>query len=270
MKKGKIAEILNAIGFVVGLLITVCSLFSLGSIFLEYHKGSAEYGALQRMVFTDTDGQSDTIAEKQVEAVSDQGTEEDAFAPEAWKVQQALGKLREENEDTVGWIAFDHLDISYPIMQCEDNVYYLNHTFSGEENSAGSIFMEAENTSDFQDCHTIVYGHNMKNLSMFGRLKKYKTEDFYQGNEYFTIYTESAVYRYQIFAFYDIPEDGDVYTIGFEADDTFQTFVDAMKKRSYYDTGVSVTKEDKVITLSTCSTEGNRFVVHGKRVEVIE
>lgn len=127
--------------------------------------------------------------------------------------------------------------------------------------------METENTPDFQDCHTILYGHNMKNLSMFGRLKKYKTEDFYQGNEYFTIYTEERIYRYQIFAYYDTSENGDVYTIGFGADEVFGEFLNQAKKRSYYDTGVEVTKEDKVITLSTCSVEGKRFVVHAKRVE---
>ena len=180
---------------------------------------------------------------------------------------EAIGRLKEQNEDVIGWITFDNMELSYPIMQGEDNDYYLKHTFSGETNSAGSIFMEAANSSDFEDCHTIIYGHNMRNLSMFGQLKKYKTEEFYEDHQYFTIYTEDRVYRYRIFAYYDISEFGDIYTVGFEPDGEFQTFIDDMMRRSYYDTGVRADKQDKVITLSTCSTTGKRFVINAKRIE---
>jgi sortase B len=93
-------------------------------------------------------------------------------------------------------------------------------------------------------------------------------EDFYKDHQYFTIYTEEHAYRYQIFAFYEIEETGDIYTIGFGPNEEYRKFVDNMKARSYYDTGVGVTEQDKVVTLSTCSSEGKRFVVNAKRVEV--
>ena len=127
--------------------------------------------------------------------------------------------------------------------------------------------MEGMNTPDFQDYHTILYGHNMKNLSMFGSLKKYKTEDFYKDHHFFTIYTSECAYRYQIFAYYDVPETDEVYTVGFAPDETFQKFIDKMKQKSYDDTGVNVTKDDHIMTLSTCSTTGKRFVVHAVRIE---
>ena len=189
-------------------------------------------------------------------------------------VDVKLEELQQVNADIIGWIRFDNLeqlrvgaiDISYPVTQGKDNDYYLHNTFENQPNIAGCIFMEGMNTPDFQDYHTILYGHNMKNLSMFGSLKKYKTEDFYKDHQFFTIYTSECAYRYQIFAYYDVPETDEVYTVGFAPDDTFQKFIDKMKQKSYDDTGVNVTKDDHIMTLSTCSTTGKRFVVHAVRI----
>lgn len=190
---------------------------------------------------------------------------------EDWKdVTIDFDSLKMINSEVVGWIQFDNIDLSYPILQASDNDKYLHETMEGTASSSGSIFLEAENNPDFQDAHTIVYGHNMKNLSMFGKLKKYKTEDFYEGNEYFTIYTPDAAYRYQIFSYRDVPVTSDVYTVGYSADEVFQTFINEMISSSYYDTGVDVTKDDKVVTLSTCSTTGNRFVVHAVLIDQVD
>lgn len=236
------------------------------NIMLEYHKGTKEYDALQQKVFVQEEENDSRQEAPSTEA--DTGKTESPVPSEAdLQVMQAISTLKEDNEEVIGWITFDNMKLSYPIMQGKDNEYYLNHTFSGEVNSAGSIFMEAANAADFEDMHTIIYGHNMKNLSMFGQLKKYKTEEFYDEHQYFTIYTEEHVYRYQIFAYYDIAETGDVYMVGFGPDEEYKTFINKMLRRSYYDTGVKVSEQDKVITLSTCSTEGNRFVLNAKRIE---
>lgn len=269
MKKQAKSDVISIIGMVVGALLIVGALAYLGYIMWQYHLGKAEYRDLQELVF---DRNADNGSDKGTGAKSSNGNQtvaEDSamWAVDAAKVQQALGELKEQNSDIVGWIAFENMELSYPIMWCGDDEYYLRHTFSGEINSSGSIFMEANNQPDFEDYHTIIYGHNMRNLSMFGRLKNYKTKDFYEGNEYFVIYTENSVYRYRIFSYYDISEESDVYTVGFGPDENYRNFVNKMLKRSYYDTGVEVTEQDKIITLSTCSTEGNRFVVHAKRVD---
>ncbi len=175
--------------------------------------------------------------------------------------------IQQVNSDVIGWIRFDNNEVlSYPILYSGDDETYLRTDIYGNQTTAGCIFMEGANCPDFNDNHTIIYGHNMRNLSMFGSLKKYKEEGFYQDNQYFTIYTNEHAYRYQIFAFRDVPETSSVYTIGYGNDDTFQAFINEMIRGSYEDTGVTVTKDDKVITLSTCSTTGNRFVVHGVRV----
>lgn len=178
-----------------------------------------------------------------------------------------LSELQQINDDIIGWIRFDNLEkISYPILYSGDDITYLRSDIYGNESTAGCIFMEGLNSSDFEDCHTIIYGHNMRNLSMFGSLKKYKEEGFYEDNQYFTIYTENMAYRYQIFAYRDVSETSDVYSIGYVPGEQFETFVKELIRSSYVDTGVEVKKDDKVITLSTCSTTGNRFVVHAVRV----
>lgn len=245
-----------------GVVLIVGAFIYLGSILINYRQSTTEYDALESEVFAE----NDTIGNTNGDLYNDNGAGTTELTADEKKVLEEIVKLHEENPDVIGWIKFDNPEISYPIMQGEDNDYYLNHTFSGEKNSAGSIFMETANSSDFSDCHTILYGHNMKNRSMFGSLKSYKTEDFYPGNEYFTIYTLDKVYRYEIFAYYDISMYGEIYNISFAPGDEFQHIIDNMCRRSYYDTGVKPKSTDKILTLSTCSTKGNRFVVNAVRI----
>lgn len=239
-----------------GVALLIGSALNLGIIFYRYHEATKEFADLQERIFGDVSEQ---------EVLSDTDTLDLTEADR--KIIAGIIALKEENPDVVGWLVFDNKEISYPIMQGEDNAYYLNHLFSGEENSSGSIFMEASNASDFQDCHTLIYGHNMKNQSMFGSLKKYKTQDYYDENRYFSIYTTETVYRYQIFAYYDISMNGFVYQNKFEADDAFASFIEEILTHSYRNTGICPKNTDKIVTLSTCSTEGNRFVVHGVRMQ---
>lgn len=258
----------NRSGFglqLVGGVLIVGALVYIVSIFWGYRESENEYADLEQEVFGVIEEASVEVTEEAPQETA--AAEEVILSEEDQTILAGIQKLHEENEEVIGWIKFDNMDISYPVMQAKDNDYYLDHTYSGEENSAGSIFMEASNLPDFSDYHTIVYGHNMKNGSMFGSLKNYKTKDHYKGNEYFTIYTLDSVYRYQIFAYYDISMYGDVYNNQFGPDDYFGQFIDKMVKRSYYDTGVRPEKTDRILTLSTCSTQGNRFVVNAVRMD---
>ena len=177
-----------------------------------------------------------------------------------------FGQLHEQNEDIYAWIVVPGTQVDYPLLQSETDNYYLDYNLDHSKGYPGCIYTNQCNRKDFSDYNTVLYGHNMKNLSMFGSLKKYKTEDFYKDHQFFTIYTSECAYRYQIFAYYDVPETDEVYTVGFAPDETFQKFIDKMKQKSYDDTGVNVTKDDHIITLSTCSTTGKRFVVHAVRI----
>ena len=181
--------------------------------------------------------------------------------------QVNLQELKKQNGDVTGWLYFENEDISYPIMYSGDDTTYLHTALDGSYASSGSIFMEENNHPDFQDSHTIIYGHNMRNLSMFGKLRYYKQKEYYDNHTYFQIFTDKGIYRYQIFAYADVPADSFVYQVPYGTDDSFTSFIQQLKKQSYYDTGVDVTQKDKVVTLSTCSTTGKRFIVNAVRVD---
>lgn len=244
------------IGMAIGIGLMLFAGGNIVKILLQYKGGSDAYKAVSERYVADTP----------IEATDSSDTGDDL---EDWKrVKIDFDGLKAINPEVVGWIAFDHIDLQYPVLQTTDDKKYLKTTFEGEQNPCGAIFMEAACSANFSDSYTLIYGHNMKDKSMFGQLKYYKTEEnFYQNNRYFTIYTEKEAYRYEIFSYADVPQTSDIYTVGFTADDTFEEFLAKRKRESYVDTGVDVTKNDHVIALSTCSTEGNRFVVFGKRIE---
>lgn len=181
-------------------------------------------------------------------------------------------KLKEKNPEIVAWIRFDNpeqIDISYPVLYSGDNKKYLRKDLYGSEHIAGSIFLEGLNKKDFSDYYNIIYGHNMNDGSMFGSLKKYKEDGFWQENQYFTLYTEDMAYRYLIFSFQNAANGGEVYKIGYQPGDEYQTFIDNMVNESMLYTGIHPENTDKILTLSTCTSSGyaNRFAVHAVCVD---
>lgn len=176
--------------------------------------------------------------------------------------------LHNINEDVVGWIYFENVDISYPVLYSGDNSTYLRRNYRGENVQAGSIFMEGKNSKDFSDAHTIIYGHNMKDLSMFGKLRYYASNSEYILNhEYFQIITEQKKYRYKIFSYKMVTDDSEVYTIYEIGNQDFLTFVrDVLQKGSYLEEDYDIKFDDHVITLSTCSGD-DRFVVSAVRCD---
>lgn len=177
-----------------------------------------------------------------------------------------ISSLRNINEDIIGWIYFENVDISYPVLYSGDNSTYLRCSYTGEDIQAGSIFMEANNSRDFSDAHTIIYGHNMKDLSMFGKLKYYASdEDYILSREYFQIITDQRKYRYKIISYKTVTPDSDVYTIYGQGDQDFPAFVNnVLQKGSHLESNYSIECNDHLITLSTCAGD-NRFVVTAVR-----
>lgn len=174
--------------------------------------------------------------------------------------------VKAEYPDVVAWLKMDDVDISYPIVQAGDNDYYLAYDPSGQVNIDGSIFLDYRNKSLDTDLYALVYGHNMLDESMFGQLDNYVDENFYhQGTGAFYIYTPKGSYRYKIFAINIVDPTDDVYQMGFTNTQVFATFVQQLKERSMYDTGVEVAGSDHIVTLSTCSAS-NRLVLCAKRM----
>ena len=193
--------------------------------------------------------------------------------PNAWyhDIDVDFAGLKEQNKDIVGWIYFeDEESISYPLLYSGDD-YYLRRNYLKEEETAGSIYIDGNNSPDLDDAHTLIYGHNMRNLSMFGKLRYYKTEeDYLKTHRYFQLITESGIYRYEIFAYKDVSTlTGGIYTTWKYVDDDFKEFVeDTICQGSYVDADIDVDDETHIVTLSTCSYDSDvRFTVSGVRVD---
>ena len=189
---------------------------------------------------------------------------EDADPP----LQVNWDELKEINPDIVGWIYVDALpNISYPVLKGEDNDYYLHHTFRREYLFSGSIFEDYLNDPDFSDPNTIVYGHNMKDGSMFNALKQLKNQETYDANPYFWILTPKGNYRYHIYCAATAAAGSDVYLLYRDQDEEFLKWEEKMQEMSEVKNQVDFQKTDKTVILSTCTSDSSyRVVVIGKCV----
>ena len=178
--------------------------------------------------------------------------------------------LREKNPDTVGWLYVGSCGISYPILQGEDNDYYMNHTFEGTVNSSGAIIMDYRDDKYLKDWNTFIYGHNMKNGSMFGSLKKLlNDETLYDSDPYIYVYLPGYIYRYKIFSYYKDKPDSKMYWTADTLQEYRQYIRDALSL-SVRDLGVETSEENNMVTLVTCSGSGAgkmRFFVHGEFID---
>ena len=166
-----------------------------------------------------------------------------------------LEALQAENPDVVGWILIPGTEVNYPLMQGEDNQYYLDHTWKKEYSAAGSIFMECQNDPSLEGFHTLIYGHRMKNNSMFGSIKYYSKPDYWEDHPSVYIAFDGGIYRYDIFTAQEVGIREIVYYLDFEGRE--QDFIDFCLEHSELDTGIVPTVEDRFITLSTCTGQGH-------------
>lgn len=176
-----------------------------------------------------------------------------------------LEALREVNEDVLGWITIPDTKISYPLMKWTDNDFYLKHTWKQAKNFAGSIFMECENSPDFSDFNTIIYGHNMMDRSMFGGLREYRNKGYVQKHPSIYIVRDEGIFRYDIFAAQKAKVDSVIYALNIETDQKKMEFLRFSTDYSQISTGIQPTIEDQILTLSTCSGGGysTRWIVQG-------
>lgn len=266
-------KIITGVIFVIALAMFLFSGLSLLKAFREYKKGDDEYSSLETYVTRETDGQEVTIDETESEFVYE--TESDVVTGHTIKKRLYSKKsivdfdsLKKINSDLVGWLLIDSLGISYPVVQTDNNDYYLHKTFEKKDNFAGCLFIEYQNHSDFSDNNTIIYGHNMKNGSMFGKLRKILEDGVYSKDPYFWIYTEEKVYKFHVFSARTVNVDSESYTLQFATPEDFQNYLNDVSGKSELKCDqVSVDANDKIVTLSTCTgDESTRFVIQGKLV----
>ena len=178
-----------------------------------------------------------------------------------------LKDLKKLNPDVKAWIQVPKTNIDYPVVQGQDDMEYINKNVYGEFELSGAIFLSCLNKDDFSDSYNLVYGHNMKNGSMFAGLKNYSDQSYAEAHPYIYVDLADGSHCYEIFSAHEADATDITYTIGYRANDTYASFLDSLKTASLYDTGVEVTKDDSVISLSTCTKSGEkRFVVHAKKL----
>lgn len=264
-RKSKISFLRSMIvlAAIVGIVI---SLWNILPPYLERWKADRDYRKLEKQYVISR--------EDEIEKYKDDEADSKEKKKDWWSADVKINfeELKKENQDIVAWIRFDHpeeLDISYPVLYSGDNEKYLRSDIYGEKHTAGCIFLEGLNQPDFSDCYGIIYGHNMRDGSMFGNLKRYNEDGFYENNQYFTLYTEEKAYRYQIFSYHAAKNGGDVYRVGFLPDEEYQAFIDELVEASDKETGIRPDKTDRILTLSTCTGDGysKRFVVHAVCVD---
>ncbi|MBR5328698.1 MAG: class B sortase [Firmicutes bacterium] len=181
-----------------------------------------------------------------------------------------LSALKAINPEVVGWLLVDGTEISYPVVQGPDNDKYLKTAYDGTKSNAGSIFMNANNDPALTNDHTLIYGHNMRDDSMFGHLLDFEDPAYLSQHRYFTVYNEYGEHKYEIFSAFLTFSASFVYTDRFEFSWEYYDFIEKAKASSILDMGVEVTDIDRIVTLSTCTSRGNRaerFVVMGKLIQ---
>lgn len=245
-------NLVSNIILVVAIMVFLFSGYKLFTIFWEYNKGDTEYQSIESTVITiETEVDEETGEEKEI-----------------FKVD--FEQLQSINSDVVGWIRFVQPEkINYPVVQGTDNDKYLKTTVEEKKNAAGAIFMDANNAGDFSDRNTFIYGHNMKNGSMFGQLRKYKNADYCKENPYFYIYTpDGKEAKYQIFAACVVENVSESYTKTYTNDDDFLEYLKYIQDISLYDVDVELTAQSQIVSLSTCTnvTEMQRLLVLGVKI----
>ena len=169
----------------------------------------------------------------------------------------------------VGWILIEDTNIDYPVMQTPaDPNYYLKHDFEKNYTDYGCPFMQADCDALCPSDNLIIYGHNMKDGSMFNSLHSYSDQAYYDAHPVMYLNTPKQNYKIEIFSAYICSYDSDTYTLSFASAEEYAAWVAKMKSQSTFTSDTEVTVDDRVITLSTCTYEYDnaRFVVQGKLV----
>ncbi len=232
--------------------------WKLWGMYQGYHGGEKEYEQLRQQV---------TFRKKEKGGTGESG-------PDLCPVQVDFDALRKINPQIVAWLYIPDSEISYPVVQGEDNFHYLNYTFEGKKNFTGAIFLDALCRPDFRSDNSIIYGHNLKSGKMFGFLKTYYDTNYndkadYRKRQIIWVIRPGGAMEYRIFSAREISvqKDQDVYTVGFGSEQGFADYLDQAVDKSLYHTGVE--PADRILTLSTCtsSTEDGRFIVQATLIQ---
>lgn len=229
----------NIVTLILIVIIVFC-LFKIGKILWGYYEGTKTY---------------DNVAK--IAGISSKDSDHIDF-----------DKLLEKNPDTKAWLKLKGTNINYPILQGASNDTYLYRMFDGKYNRKGSLFIDYRVENPFQDFMTIVYGHNMKDNTMFSHLMEYKNQDFYKKHPKMLLYTPSKNYNMYVIGAMYIDAAAPQYKLFFNESEK-ASYVNWISSNSVIKTDEVASAQDKIVMLSTCTNvdENGRFIVFGKLVE---
>ena len=222
------------------ILLIVFSIYKIGDKFYDYHKAGDIYSDIK-----------------------------DSYKP-LDNDKNEYKSFSDINSDYRFWISVENTNIDYPVVQGKDNSFYLNKDVYKEVLSSGSIFLDYRNDYTSDD-NIIIYGHNMKNKTMFSALENFKDKNFFNENNKIIIQDYDNKYIYEVFSAYFVDANFDYLDVNFNDKDDFEEYINTVSSKSLTNSNIDVTSNDKIITLSTCSYEGSdtRTIVHGKLIEVV-
>lgn len=178
-------------------------------------------------------------------------------------------ELKNTNTDTVGWIQVNGTNINYPFVQTDNNDYYLEHSFYKKNNHAGWVFLDYRNNINKLDKNTVIYAHSRVNGTMFGSLKNILKSGWLNNTNNYVIKlsTEKENTLWQVFSVYSIPTTNDYIQVKFNNNKVFEEFANMLISRSQHNFNTNITKDDHILTLSTCYSDTDKLVLHAKLIK---
>lgn len=267
MKKRKLGKVFLA-GFF--LIIIGFSGWKLWSAWAEYAKGTETYDAFAGQYTVKVTEKVSGGAKTNGSGAAESGNAEtDEAEQQEEMISVDFGALKEQYPDAVAWIYCPGTPVNYPVAQSGDNEYYLNRLADGTHNKNGTLFMDFRNAGDFSDRNTIIYGHNMKNGSMFGAVPDYRQKDFYEEHPVWYLFTGEGDYRIELAGGYVTPADSDTYSFPQTEEETATLWRKAVSASSFR-ADTEFLEGDRLVTLSTCvyDYENARYVLVGVLREI--
>ena len=263
MKKDSLKKLQYAAGILILFCVVVFSGYKLvTSIISDRRAGEEHQRLLDAVIATDAVPQTASATV----GLNEDGEQIEIPPPQYPPLSIDMDMLKEKNDDFRGWFYFPAVDVSYPVVQGEDNDYYLKHSFEDEKSNSGSIFMDCEASPGWDDRNTFVFGHNMRNGSMFGAFKNLVDDPtLLDANACFYIYTEDQVYTYEIFSYYMTKSDSNRYMV-FTSDENYDKYTLWAVENSNYTFDVDLTERPNIVSLSTCygsAGTSRRVLIHG-------
>ena len=253
--------------YIVATILMICSLFYIIKYTTSIRKAKQQTNLL-----------NEVLIEQNV-AVTEEMVKSQEIIPKTERMLK-LEELQKKNSDIIGWIEIENTNINYPVLQGNDNDYYMNHDYEKKESLIGSIFLDKDYVWNPPSSNLLIYGHNIKDGSMFQNLLNYQDENYYQQHPTirFTTNTEDAYYEIisafsskvynksdqNVFRYY--------YFINAQNEAQYNEFVQNAKKASFYDTGKTAVYGEQLMTLSTCAyhVKDGRFAVVAKKGTLVE